>query len=570
MSRGLCTGLLVGMMLGVAAAQQPAPPTPAQQRPVFRAGAHYVRVDAYPRGKDGKIIEGLTKDNFEIYEDGAPQAIENAEFITFSSWTPEAERRDPRTPEEGYALAADPTYRVFVIVIDREALDMVGWNVMHRPLEDFVERTLGPRDLFGLLSSRSEWNDLVFAQKTTTARHQLAKPEWWTAKDDYDDEEWALVSCGLESLIPRSRDDRKYSLLEGLVRLLGLIREERKSIVYVADGLDRSGPAPAGSAGRMPEIPRIGVTGGRLGPMPRDGVPGRATGDFCNSERMRLTSLDFGERFRDLLKSARQSNVSFYPISPKGLRAIEFTQEGGADLQRFRQGQRESDTLLALADQTDGLAIVNTNDLRGGLTRIANDLQAYYVLGYYTTNRKWDGAVRSIKVRLKPKSDTIRARRQYRAPTQAEIASLSAGSVAPAAIGPAALSPVDLALRALDRPPAGSAATPEPPTLLGEPTAYRLLPRVPPQRVDVLHFARTERMRVEWAASAVLDRRTVRVLDRTGKPLPLDVPVTGSEGAQAVGVELPLSAFAPGDYVLELQGVSGTIVARSLLAFRVR
>jgi hypothetical protein len=38
----------------------------------------YVRVDAYST-RDGRIIEGLTKDDFEIFEDGAPQAIENAE-----------------------------------------------------------------------------------------------------------------------------------------------------------------------------------------------------------------------------------------------------------------------------------------------------------------------------------------------------------------------------------------------------------------------------------------------------------------------------------------------------------
>ena len=76
---GLCSAL----RRAAAATSQPRP------TPVFRAGAHYVRVDAYPTSKDGrKIIEGLTKDDFEIYEDGALQAIEGAEFITFDTWTP--------------------------------------------------------------------------------------------------------------------------------------------------------------------------------------------------------------------------------------------------------------------------------------------------------------------------------------------------------------------------------------------------------------------------------------------------------------------------------------------------
>src|SRR5436190_9577801 len=67
-----------------AAQQQPAAqaPTQAQQRPVFRGGTHFVRVDAYP-SKDGKIVEGLKPEDFEVLEDGKPQAIESFDFIKF-------------------------------------------------------------------------------------------------------------------------------------------------------------------------------------------------------------------------------------------------------------------------------------------------------------------------------------------------------------------------------------------------------------------------------------------------------------------------------------------------------
>ena len=52
--------------LVAAAPQNPSSPpqTQAQQRPVFRGGTHFVRVDAYPTTKDGKIVEGLTADDF--------------------------------------------------------------------------------------------------------------------------------------------------------------------------------------------------------------------------------------------------------------------------------------------------------------------------------------------------------------------------------------------------------------------------------------------------------------------------------------------------------------------------
>ena len=60
------------------------------------------------------------------------------------------------------------------------------------------------------------------------------------------------------------------------------------------------------------------------------------------------------------------------------------------------------DTLRTLAENTDGLAIVNTNDLGKGMRRIVDDVSAYYLLGYYSTNTRNDGRYRSIDVKMKP------------------------------------------------------------------------------------------------------------------------------------------------------------------------
>ncbi len=96
-----------------------------QQTPVFRAATNLVQVDAYPT-KDGQIIEGLTAKDFQILEDGKPQAIESIEFIRIEPNTPEALRRDPNTQEEGNKLAADPRNRVFVIFLDHFHSSLAG------------------------------------------------------------------------------------------------------------------------------------------------------------------------------------------------------------------------------------------------------------------------------------------------------------------------------------------------------------------------------------------------------------------------------------------------------------
>ena len=82
-----------------------------------------------------------------------------------------------------------------------------------------------------------------------------------------------------------------------------------------------------------------------------------------------------------------------------------------------RLRNRES-AMLTLADNTDGIAIVNTNDLAAGMRRIVEDVSAYYLLGYYSTNTAHDGRYRRIDVKLKAPDQRVRARRGYFAPSE--------------------------------------------------------------------------------------------------------------------------------------------------------
>ena len=89
------------------------------------------------------------------------------------------------------------------------------------------------------------------------------------------------------------------------------------------------------------------------------------------------------------------------------------------------------ETLRTLAEATDGIAVLNNNDLDTGLKRISDDLSSYYLLGYYSTNGKLDGRFHSIKVRVKRPGVDVRARKGYRSATAAEITAAKAAAPAP-------------------------------------------------------------------------------------------------------------------------------------------
>src|SRR5580765_1578163 len=88
----------------------PKQPNPTPQRPVFRAGAVLVTVDAYPQ-HDGQIVEGLTPEDFEVFEDDKSQKVETFDFVRVEPARSEDERRDPNNVREANAQAADPRNR---------------------------------------------------------------------------------------------------------------------------------------------------------------------------------------------------------------------------------------------------------------------------------------------------------------------------------------------------------------------------------------------------------------------------------------------------------------------------
>jgi VWFA-related protein len=445
----LLAAVSAGAVLVAAAAgqaQDPKGQDPGKERQqrTFRSGAHYVRVDAYP-SQDGKPVPGLTAADFELLEDGKPQTIDSLEFIEHPAGTPLGDRRDPNSQRAGMELASDPKYRVFVLYLDAFHVDASGSHRTRVPITELLNRMMGPQDLFGVLTPAQSPKDLLLGQLTQTIQEQLAlNPMWGIAgrlapQPGEPELEFMFPRDG-KYLVALRRLDKVYSDLEGLVDLLGSLRDERKNIVFFSDSLPSPGTrfsSIASDPGGSGQPPAIGVD-----PYGKLTMGSRNAGEVdrlrLTAERTRLLSIDFDFRFREILQRSRQANVAFYTVRPGGLDMSSSLFNSGVS------------NLQVLAEQTDGLAVLGTNDLRAGLGKVADDLSSHYVLGYYTNNTRWDGRLRKLTVRLKATGRTVRARREYRAPTEAEMVTARTASTA-AAAGPAAPSPADTALSALSR-----------------------------------------------------------------------------------------------------------------------
>jgi VWFA-related protein len=426
----------------------------AQQTPTFRGGANYVRVDMFAT-TNGEPVEDLRLDELELLEDGTRQQIETFEHVKVRPAGPQETRVEPNSVAEGRQMASEARARVFVIFLDTYHTQIEGSANMRLPLVRFLDRLLGQDDLVALMTPEMSANDLTFGRKTVVISNVM-QTEWtWGRRGrlgtDNDPIENLYESCfpnvgDTEGVATEMKDRRRERLtldaLDDLMISLRGLREERKAVITVSEGwrlfTENRALARATRSGGAPAPPRIGVDpGGRL-TRQRDRNTGSGVDiSQCDTDRLALALMNNDRRVRDLTDTANRANVSFYTVYPRGLAVFDAPigpdrppslQQDAANLNaRFN-------TLRELAENTDGTAIVNTNDIERGLRRVVADLSSYYLLGYYSSNTRLDGRFRSINVRVKRPGVQIRARRGYRGLTADELLTSRDGAgAAPAA-----------------------------------------------------------------------------------------------------------------------------------------
>jgi VWFA-related protein len=148
--------------------------------------------------------------------------------------------------------------------------------------------------------------------------------------------------------------------------------------------------------------------------------------------------------FDNLIGSANRSNVSLYIVDAHGLGASNPNTAGTDALRSAAQTDREQAaklgsepvslgeahlmdtvvqstrsnyqmTLAHLANSTGGFFIANTNDLRGPLRRLSEDIQDYYEISYLPGMTNYDGSFHKIGIKIPSGDLHVQSRSGYNA-----------------------------------------------------------------------------------------------------------------------------------------------------------
>jgi VWFA-related protein len=421
--------------------QPPADQPQNPQPPVFRTGINFVRVDVIVSDKNGNTVADLKQSDFEVVEDGKPQAVEAFKLIRLDGGavpSPDGPPRQIRTDEDEQAEAAKDDVRLFAIFLDdyhvRRGASMVAGN----PISRFVENQLGPSDMIGVMrpldsidSVRMTRNHSIIARAIQQFRGRKGD---YTPQNDFE-QRYAYYPA---ETVEQIRNQVSLSAMKALIVHMGGLKEGRKALIVVSEGY--SNVLPPQLRDQIAGIPGSGN--------PNRGNPNAGLND-PNEDRYRFFSgQDLEFYMQGVYEVANQNNVAIYTVDPRGLPVFEFDinegVNGTTDASYLRSSQ---ETLRALALETDGRAILNRNDLDVGMKQIVRDSSAYYLIGYTSTQAKADGKFHAINVRVKRSGVQVRARKGYWA-----LAPETAIAVAAAAAKPGAPPAITAALATVGQP----------------------------------------------------------------------------------------------------------------------
>jgi len=379
--------LLVVATLNVAAQSVSAPPptpTPPGDNDVVKISTNLIQVDVTVTDAKGKVITDLKQDEIEIYENGERQNITNFSFVSAVRTIPEQPKTVDKNavPVPQAVLRPDQIRRTVALVVDDLSLSFESAYHTRRALKKFVDEQMQDGDLVAIIRTGAGIGAL---QQFTSDRRVL-----YAAIEKV---KWNMVGNGsisafapLASRLPTDPDAPEPEPGERTAE--GIEREfnDFRANYFVTGTLGALSFVIRG----MSELP-----GRKSVVLFSDGF----AMSNVNAEGFTEASTVI-EPLKRMLELANRSSVVIYTLDPRGLVYTGLTAADNtfgrtaAEVETEMAGRRAmlSDTQASLryiAEETGGFAVVNNNDLSGGVRKVLED-QSYYLIGYTPDDETFD------------------------------------------------------------------------------------------------------------------------------------------------------------------------------------
>lgn len=373
--------------------QTPTPsPTPADDN-VVKISTNLIQIDVSVTDAKGKPITDLKPSEIEIYENGQKQDIANFLFVSSGSQILSGRPSNESVPVTPPSTNASSIRRTIALVVDDISLSWESIHFTRLALKKFVDQQMQDGDLVAII--RTAGGIGVLQQFTTDKRILNAAID----KIKY----YPMGTGGIAAIEPIKQNAGETS--GGALRAS---QNEEIDNFLIASESYRTAQISTGTLGSLHHI----VTGMK-------DLPGRKSAIiFSDGFVLFETDRDGARRsgavmqhVQRVVDAANRASVIFYGIDPRGMQiglltaaddtTRMSTQQVNAALQAKRTQMWESQNGLNLiSKETGGFAILNNNDLSGGVNRVLDD-QSYYLISYVPDSETFNASNKYNKLEVK-------------------------------------------------------------------------------------------------------------------------------------------------------------------------
>lgn len=393
-------------------------PTSQRQSDVLRVFTELVQTDVMVFNKNGDFVHGLKKEDFELRIDGKTKPIDFFETIKAGSANEESQLAAARGVRSNAKIQSSPVPldrgRPVYFYVDDLHLDLQGVRTTQKLIRNFIDQEMGQNDELavaaasGQIGFLSQLTDNKAVLRAAVDRLQYRSYSGRDPETPRMTEYQALLISNYDNDVTNFFVDYLISDNPGLSRSVA-----EQMVRNRAEGISRQ--ASNVTTNTLVGLERLVRSINK--------VPGRKliffiSDGFYLHERNSTNR----ERLRRITSAAAGSGVVIYSIDSRGL------DSGGADTssQIVSRGGRvlgaSSDELVAaqhglnaLASDTGGKAIFNSNAMEPAVKRAVEETTTYYLLAWKPEQpSSGSSKFHRIEVRVAGRSDlTVQVRRGF-------------------------------------------------------------------------------------------------------------------------------------------------------------